>query len=132
MQAKPRNESGTHMVFRWLKTLCLGALCRCPKCAKGSLFETFFYIRKTCPNCGVTFQPYAGDSLGVLAICYVLAVVPGIVLAVLVGYYLKWSPYAVLATFVSVSGGVLFGCYRNMKGLWVALVYLMTGLRKNL
>ena len=89
-------------------------------------------MRKTCLGCGVTFQPYAGDSLGVYAICYGLSVVPAIAAAILVGFYLNSNPYVVLATFAVVSGSILFGLFRNMKGLWIALVFLMTGLRKNL
>ena len=125
-------EALMKLLLRWWKALWRGMTLRCPKCGQGSLFETFFHVRKTCPNCNVKYQPYAGDSLGVYAVCYGLSVVPGIVVAALVGIYLKAGPYAVLATFSLVSGGILFGLYRNMKGLWIALVYLMTGLRKNL
>ncbi|MBT9581962.1 DUF983 domain-containing protein [bacterium] len=120
------------LLRRWWKALWRGATCRCPKCGQGALYETFLRVRKTCPACGVTFQPYAGDSLGVYAICYGLSVVPAIAAAILVGFYLNSNPYVVLATFAGVSGSILFGLFRNMKGLWIALVFLMTGLRKNL
>lgn len=56
------------------------------RCGQGSLYETFLQVRKTCLGCGVTFQPYAGDSLGVYAICYGLSVVPAIAAAILVGF----------------------------------------------
>jgi uncharacterized protein (DUF983 family) len=120
------------LLRRWWKALWRGMTCRCPKCGQGSLYETFLQVRKTCPGCGVTFQPYAGDSLGVYAICYGLSVAPAIAAAILVGFYLNSNPYVVLATFALVSGSILFGLFRNMKGLWIALVFLMTGLRKNL
>lgn len=120
------------LLLRWWKALWRGVTCRCPKCGQGSLYETFLQVRKTCLGCGVTFQPYAGDSLGVYAICYGLSVVPAIAAAILVGFYLNSNPYVVLATFAVVSGSILFGLFRNMKGLWIALVFLMTGLRKNL
>jgi uncharacterized protein (DUF983 family) len=119
-----------NLLHRWGRALWLGATCRCPKCGQGPLFETFLQVRKTCSHCGVTFQPYAGDSLGVYAVCYGLSVVPGILAAILAGVYFQVGPYGVLATFSGVAGGILFGLYRNMKGLWIALVYLMTGLRK--
>lgn len=97
------------------------------------MFESHFHIREHCPHCGVKLQPYAGDSLGVYAVCYFLALVPAI-LAMVAAYYWQapLSPMGYLGLFALVSGTVLFGFYPNMKGLWIAFVYLMTGLRPQL
>lgn len=120
------------LIGRWLRALALGAGLRCPKCGQGKMFRSFLHVHQHCPHCNVKLQPYAGDSLGVYVVCYVGAVLPAILLAFVVGFFGKAGPYAVLATFAGVSSLVLFGFYRNMKGLWIALVYLMTGLRRNL
>ena len=116
----------------WMKTLIVGCFCRCPKCSKGKIFESFFAARKTCPNCGVTFQPYFGDSAGVMGLGYLVFLPPGVLAAFLVGYYLKWGPVAVFFTFALSSTALLLVFYRNMKSVWIAITYLMTGLRKYL
>lgn len=97
------------------------------------MFESHFHIRSHCPNCGVRLQPYAGDSLGVYAVCYFLALIPA-ALAIIAAYFLHapLSPIGYILLFGAVSGAVLFGFYPNMKGIWIAFVYLMTGLRPQL
>ncbi len=132
MSKKPVRRGAVSLMFFWLKTLLLGVLCRCPKCSKGAIFKSFFHVHKTCPHCGVTLQPYVGDSAGVIGLGYCVFVPPGVVLAICAGYYLKWPPYGVLATFAFSTTFMLLVFYRNMKSTWIALVYLMTGLRKNL
>lgn len=119
--------------WRWISTVWVGATGRCPKCEQGEMFETHFRIRANCPNCGVRLQPYAGDSLGVYAVCYFIALVPA-ALAIIAAYFLNapLSPIGYILLFGAVSGAVLFGFYPNMKGIWIAFVYLMTGLRPQL
>jgi uncharacterized protein (DUF983 family) len=96
------------------------------------MFETFYRIHKTCPQCGVRLQPYAGDSLGVYAVCYFFSLVPAMIALVLAFAYTDIPPMGLVALFGVVSGVILFGLYPNMKGVWVALVYLSTGLRPQL
>ena len=95
------------------------------------MFESFYGIRETCPNCGVKLQPYAGDSLGVIATGYFFTLVPAVVVTALAWRYLHPGPYALLAIFGLVSSVALFGCYRNMKGIWIAFVYLLTGFKRS-
>jgi uncharacterized protein (DUF983 family) len=117
----------------WLRKVWVGATGRCPKCEHGKMFESHFQIRANCPDCGVRLQPYAGDSLGVYAVCYFFALVPA-ALAIIAAYFLQapLSPIGYILLFGAVSGAVLFGFYPNMKGVWIAFVYLMTGLRPQL
>ena len=128
----PKQESALSLVFRWLKTLLTGARCRCPKCQQGSMFQSFYTIRTHCPHCGVKFQPYEGDSLGVYAVCYFCSLIPAMIGFLLAFRYLDLNAHGLLGVFAAVTAVVLFGFYRNMKGLWVACVFLMTGLRPNL
>ena len=89
------------------------------------MFRSPFKIHKRCPNCRTLFQPYEGDSLGVYAVCYSVSVVP----AMLAFKYMQLGYMGLLGVFSVTTGVILFGFYRNMKGLWVALLYLMTGLK---
>lgn len=132
MKNTPPRRGAISMMFYWLKTLILGFFCRCPKCSRGSVFQSFFVAHKECPSCGVTLQPYFGDSAGVMGLGYLMFLPPSVILAIMAGYYLKWGPVAVFFTFAFSSTGLLLAFYRNMKSMWIAIVYLMTGLRKNL
>lgn len=122
------------LTFEALRALLWhGARGICPKCGQGRMFRSHFQIHRECPECGVVLQPYAGDSLGVYAVCYFLTVV-ATVLVMAAAYFLfhLTSPYAYLALFSVTSGAILFGFFPNMKGIWIAFVYLLTGLRRQL
>lgn len=107
----------------------VGTLKRCPKCEKGQMFESYYHIRKRCPECNVKFQPYEGDALGVYAVSYFLALIPGLLAALLAFFHFGLSATGCIAVFGLVSGLVLFTFFPNFKGLWIALVFLMTGLK---
>ena len=96
------------------------------------MFSSFFEIRKQCPRCQITFQPYPGDSLGVIAVAYFLTLIPTLVLVLAAYSCANLSIQGLFALYMALTAAFLFGLYRNMKGIWVAFVYLMTGLRKRL
>jgi uncharacterized protein (DUF983 family) len=116
----------------WIPVLWTGWSRRCPKCRQGQMFSSYYHIHKSCPNCNVTFQPYRGDELGVYAVSYFLSVIPALIAFLLAFKYTNLNAYGLLALIALVSGTVLFGLFPNMKGLWISLVYLCTGLRKRL
>ena len=117
----------------WLKKLFwLGARTVCPRCEKGEMFDTFFTIKKRCPTCNVKFQPYQGDELGVIAVGYFLTTFPCLLATVLLHLNSDLSGYQLLGFFLFLMTAILVGFYRNMKGIWVAFVFLLTGLRKRL
>ncbi len=120
------------LVNAWRSVIWRGWRKRCPKCGQGAMFGSYFEINKQCPECQVIFQPYAGDSLGVYAVCYFLTLVPSLVAAILACVYLNFSIYQGFLLFSALSTTILIGLYPNMKGLWVGLVYLATGLRPRL
>ena len=119
----------TSIVKDWARAISRGCRCRCPKCGEGAMFRSPFKIHKRCPNCRTLFQPYEGDSLGVYAVCYSVSVVPAMLAFVLAFKYTQLGYMGLLGVFSVTTGVILFGFYRNMKGLWVALLYLMTGLK---
>ena len=110
-----------------------GARGLCPKCGQGRMFQSHFQIRKECPHCGVTLQPYAGDSLGVYAVCYFLTVIATVfVLGAMFLLFHPTSPWTYLTVFSLTSAAILFGGFPYMKGIWIGFVYLLTGLRRQL
>lgn len=128
-----RPKGAGALFFYWLRKLFrVGAGCRCPRCEEGKMFQSYYEIHKKCPNCSITFQPYPGDSLGVIAVGYFLTLIPTLLVVVAAFAYLDFSAYACLALYMALTAAILFGLYPNMKGIWVAFVYLLTGLRKNL
>ena len=120
-------------VFSWLRTLLwLGARCICPKCEKGRMFRSYYTIHEKCPECGVTFQPYEGDILGVIAVGYFLTVIPTFSFFSFAYLKLGWTIETIFYLYFLSTAALLFAFYPSMKGIWVAFVYLLTGLRKRL
>jgi uncharacterized protein (DUF983 family) len=125
---KPKGSAG--ILFWWIRKLWLGACTICPRCEKGSMFESFFKIRKRCPECNCKLQPYSGDDLGVIAVGYFLTLIPGLIGLLLAWSYTSWTPYQLLFFFFFLITVILIGLYRNMKGIWVALVFILTGFKR--
>ena len=96
------------------------------------MFDGFFSVRKQCPECKVVLQPYPGDELGVIALGYFMTVFPSLVGLVWAYFYTDWTPHQLLGFFFLLMTFILVGFYRNIKGIWIAFVYLLTGLRKRL
>lgn len=94
------------------------------------MFESFFGIRKRCPECNCKLQPYEGDELGVIAVGYFLTAIPAVVALVLAYTYTDWSTAQLLFFFWAVMTAILVGLYRNMKGIWIGFVYILTGFRR--
>lgn len=94
------------------------------------MFESFFGIRKRCPACNVKLQPYPGDDLGVVAVGYFLTTIPALGGAVAAYFYTDWTPYQLLFFYFFLVSTILIGTYRNMKGIWVAFVFLLTGFKR--
>lgn len=130
----PKKPTGAISIFFWwLKKLFVyGARAICPRCEKGRMFESYFQVRKQCPECKVVLQPYQGDELGVIALGYFLTLTPSLIGLVWAHFYTDWSPGQLLLFFWLLMTIILVGFYRNIKGMWIAFVYLLTGLRKRL
>lgn len=125
---KPKTTSG--ILFWWLRKFWLGWRTICPRCEKGAMFESFFGIRKRCPVCNVKLQPHSGDELGVIAVGYFLTLIPALLGLVAAYSYTDWTAQQLLLFFFFLCTAILIGLYRNMKGLWVSLVFLMTGFKR--
>ena len=96
------------------------------------MFESYFKVHKRCPECKVILQPHAGDELGVIALGYFMTLAPSMIGLVLAYFYTDWSPLQLLFFFFFLMTSILIGFYRNIKGIWIGFVFLLTGLRKRL
>lgn len=118
------------MVAKWFQAMGDGLRLRCPKCRQGNMRRTIFDLRSHCPNCGVNFQPNAGDFLGTITIAYaVLSVL--VIVGIFILYLLtdlSITAHVIIWTSFSVLFMLLF--FRNLKGLWIGILYAMTELKK--
>lgn len=130
----PKKPTGAIPIFLWWlkKLFWVGGRAICPRCEIGPMFESHFQVRKQCPECKVVLQPYKGDELGVIALGYFLTLGPSVVGLLLAYAYTDWSSGQLLAFFFLLMTIVLIGFYKNIKGIWIAFIYLLTGLRKRL
>jgi uncharacterized protein (DUF983 family) len=102
--------------------LVAGAMCRCPRCGKGRLFQGFLSLAPRCEVCGLdnSFAD-AGDGPAVFIMFFSGFVVVGGALLVEAAYAppfwvhaVLWGPMILLTT---------LGPLRPMKGLMIALQY---------
>jgi uncharacterized protein (DUF983 family) len=99
-----------------------GFACRCPRCAKGRLFQGFLSLRPRCEICGLDYDfADAGDGPAVFVILFAGFVVVFCALLVEVLYQppfwlhaLLWGPLILLTTLAPL---------RPMKGVMIALQY---------
>ncbi len=94
---------------------------RCPYCAGGNVFDSWFDIKKRCPTCGVTYAYETGYFLGSYAINLV---VTELLAAAIVISLIAWTDMSVLqmqiaAVVLAVGMPLLF--YPTALLLWVAL-----------
>lgn len=107
-----------------LKPLWNGFLLRCPKCQTPGIGQGLD-LKTNCPHCGIKFQPDEGDWTGaiVMAYCF-LAVILG-ALVTLAAIFLDLSMTVHLLIWIPFSILFLLGTYRNWKGVWVGLLWVI-------
>jgi len=89
-----------------------------------------FDLHSHCPNCGIEFQPNAGDFLGTITVAYAVLsvlIVAGIFITFRITN-LSTTTHVMIWTTFSVLFMALF--FRNLKGLWIGILYAMTDLRQ--
>ncbi|MFO7171608.1 MAG: DUF983 domain-containing protein [Bacillota bacterium] len=104
-----------------------GLLLRCPRCGGGRIFRTRWEMHPRCPACGLGFERAEGDFLGAIVVAYgvtsVLIAAGAYALAALTDLPGDLQ----VAIWAAVGTLFLFLFYRNMKGIWIGILYLMTG-----
>ena len=104
-----------------------GTLCKCPKCGETGLLASFFKLKKTCTNCGLSFEKEEGFTLGTTSIGYVISIL--LILVPMVGLAI----FDIISTFTAVIiGGALsialpIGLYPLLLGMVVGSYYALMG-----
>jgi uncharacterized protein (DUF983 family) len=118
------------LLQKWLKAMGEGLRLRCPKCHTGRMHRTFMEPHERCPTCGVKFQPNEGDFIGGVVVAWSVLAVLLCVGIMLVGWLTNLSVEGHVYLWSAVSTLFLVLGYRNMKGLWVGILYAITDLKE--
>lgn len=96
---------------------------RCPLCARGKVYESYFQMRSRCPSCGYPFEREEGYWVGALVVNMAVAEIWFALLfvAVLVATLpdVAWVPLLVVALVTNGIVPVIF--YPFSKTLWMAI-----------
>jgi len=100
-----------------------GFCLRCPSCRQGAIYETYTRIHTACPVCGAPFErDNEGDFFGAMVTAYSLAVIVAAILTVLL-YVFTSLPVGTQILIVGVTSlSFLLIFYRNLKGVWIAIL----------
>lgn len=100
-----------------------GFCLRCPSCRRGSIYATLTRINRACPDCGAPFErDNEGDFLGAMVTAYSLTVVFGAVVLVLLFVLTQLPVYQQMMITGIASLLFLLLFYRNLKGVWIAVL----------
>ena len=95
---------------------------RCPRCARGSLFDGYLNVAPRCSACGLDYAIFdAGDGPAVFAILIVGALVAGSALVVEVRYQPPYWVHAVI--WIPLILILSFAMLRFVKSLLLVLQY---------
>ncbi|QPC82318.1 DUF983 domain-containing protein [Phototrophicus methaneseepsis] len=112
------------------RTLWAGFRLRCPNCKQGHISRGIFSVQQQCEVCGVYFERKSGESAGASIIW--ISILPFLALMLFFVLHRLW-PDASLVILLGVPVGLLLivGAvfYRNVRGLWIAIVHLTDGLK---
>lgn len=98
----------------------LGLRCRCPRCAKGKLFDGYLKIVEACPVCGLGL---AGHDVGDGPVVPAMLVIGTIVVAAALYVEFTYLPpiWVHAALWAPVVIGLVLGMLPPLKGLTIAL-----------
>jgi uncharacterized protein (DUF983 family) len=107
-----------------LKTLLVRALLkRCPVCGQKKIFDGFFRLKKSCPNCGYVFERQDGYWVGAMIINIAVAEAWFFLLFMIVLIStlpeVPWLPLLAVALVTNGLLPVIF--YPHSKTLWMAI-----------
>jgi len=110
-----------------LSSLKTGIRCRCPRCGEGPMLEGYLTIRKSCPNCGLSYafaDPADGPAF------FVMSVVGIVGMALFMAFEFTVHPpiwVHFVFTFPLIAAMCL-GILRPFKGWMIASQYRHTAL----
>jgi uncharacterized protein (DUF983 family) len=110
-------------MLEFLRACWDGLRLRCPHCHKGHIGKGLD-IRTDCPVCGLRFQPDEGDWVGAIMVAYCVLAVVLTVLILTVAFTTDLTLRQHLYIWLPFSLAWLLGLYRNMKGIWIGILYV--------
>jgi uncharacterized protein (DUF983 family) len=118
-------------MIRILRTLLRGFFLRCPNCGQGKMGRGFFGIRETCDACGVRFERTVGEGTGAMILLLSVSPIVAILAFLLLypNYREQWLALLVVILLALVVG--MLWLYRPMRGLWVGIIHLTGGLKRD-
>jgi len=121
-----RPGAGRGNALTLLAAMWDGFCLRCPSCRKGAIYKSLLEIHTACPKCGAPFErDNEGDFLGAMVTAYALTVVFGGILTIAL-YVLTSLPVGTQMLIVGIASlAFLLVFYRNLKGVWVAVLLAM-------
>lgn len=100
-----------------------GLGCRCPRCAKGKLYDGFLEFADKCDQCDLDYSDFEkGDGPAVFIILILGFVVVGLALVVEVNFQPPLWLHALLWAPMIIGGSI--GMLRPMKGVIIAMQYI--------
>ncbi len=100
-----------------------GIRLKCPSCSRGPLFAKGLNVNAECPRCGAPFErPGQGDFVGAVVTAYIITAC--VFLTVFLLLYMFSDLDLSLQLWLSVPATLAFvtAFYRNMKGVWIAVL----------
>jgi uncharacterized protein (DUF983 family) len=110
------------VVVRSRIALFRGLLKRCPHCGQGRIYRGWATEVKTCPTCGLVYEPTEGDTWAFTIIGDRIPVAAGIIV-VYFGLGSRLGPSALFAVMTLLVAALLWTA-PNRWGFGVALLYL--------
>lgn len=109
------------------RTLWRGLRKRCPRCASGGVFSSWFSMRTSCQRCGLRFAKEEGGYLGAMVLNFTVAMVVWI-LVLIVGLAATVPDVPVMPLLLASFAVLILvplGFYPNSKAIWAAVEFLV-------
>ncbi len=109
--------------------LWLGLMLRCPHCGEGDMSAGFYELKETCEVCGVRFQRKPGEATGAMVILLSVMPIIGIGVFFLLYPLMTANLLLLLGVLIVLEIAAILVGYRYLRGLWVAVIELTSGLQ---
>lgn len=96
---------------------------RCPVCARGEIFESWFKLKDRCPNCGYLFAREEGYWVSAIivnvGVIQTMFIVLFIVVVLATAPEVEWGPLLLIGGLMNVIFPIFF--YPFSKTVWMAI-----------
>jgi len=100
---------------------------RCPACGKGRIYAAKNQMNHACPECGAAFERnLEGDFIGAILTAYAFVSAFAILFLIALNRFTDIDVMVQIALAAFLSLALLLVFYRNMRGVWVAILVALT------